>query len=122
MPGILIIDDSATSRAALRLALRPLGLDIAEAPSAERALPMVRLLKPALVVCDLNLPGMSGLQFAARVRDELEENPVVMLVTGEDADEWRQRATEAGASVVVSKPVSPRVLADHARRLLEETP
>lgn len=122
MPGILIIDDSATSRAALRLALKPLGLEIAEAPSAERALPMVRLLKPALVVCDLNLPGMNGLQFTTRAREEVDQPPAVMLVTGEDADEWRQRAMEAGASVVVSKPVSPRVLADYARRLLEVTP
>lgn len=122
MAGILIVDDSATSRAALRLSLRGLGHEIVEAPSAERALSMIRLLKPLLLVSDLNLPGMTGLELAARLQSEGDDHPVVMLVTGEDADEWRERATEAGISLVISKPVSPRVLADHARRLIEGTP
>lgn len=120
MAGILIVDDSATSRAALRLSLRSLGEEIVEAPSAERALSMVRLLKPCLLVCDLNLPGMSGLDLAVRLQND-GDVPPIMLVTGEDADEWRERATEAGIALVVSKPVSPRVLADHARRLIEGT-
>lgn len=122
MAGILIVDDSATSRAALRLALRGLGHEIAEAPSAERALSMARLLRPQLVVSDLNLPGLSGLELSRTLCAELSDRPTVMLVTGEDADEWAQRATEAGVSLVISKPVSPKVLAEHARKLLEEAP
>lgn len=122
MSGILVVDDSATSRAALRLSLRGLGHEIVEAPSAERALSMVRLLKPRLVVSDLNLPGMTGLELAAHLRTEGDDHPIVMLVTGENAEEWRERATQAGVSLVISKPVSPVVLADHARRLLEGTP
>lgn len=120
MAGILIVDDSATARAALRLSLRGLGHEIIEAPSAERALSMARLLKPLLVVSDLNLPGMTGMELATHLRNERPDPPAVMLVTGEDADEWRERAAEAGVSLVLSKPVSPSTLAGHARRLLEE--
>lgn len=121
MAGILVVDDSATSRAALKVALRGLGLEINDAPSAERALSMAKLLGPSLVVSDLNLPGMSGLDFARRLRAEVDVPPPIMLVTGEDADGWRARATEAGVALVVSKPVSPQTLQDHARRLIEES-
>lgn len=119
MAGILVVDDSATSRAAIKVALRALGLEINDAPSAERALSMAKLLGPSLVVSDLNLPGMSGLDLARRLRAEVEHPPPIMLVTGEDADGWRVQATEAGVAIVVSKPVSPQTLQDHARRLIE---
>lgn len=110
---ILIVDDSATMRSVLRLYLKAEAYEFAEAETAERALNLVRLLKPTLAIIDLNLPGMDGVQLTQELRAKqvagTPKLPVVIL-TGEESDEWRLRAEAAGADKVMRKPVNAGLL------------
>jgi two-component system chemotaxis response regulator CheY len=118
---ILIVDDSATMRSVLRLYLQGAGYDFAEAETAERALNLARLLKPSLAIIDLNLPGMDGVQllqeFRARQPAGTPRMPVIVL-TGEDSDDWKPRAEAAGADEAVRKPVNAGALRSMVESLL----
>lgn len=118
-PTVLIVDDSSTMRSALKAYLREENLVFAEAESAERALALARLLRPSLALVDLNLPGMNGLELVRLLRAEpsLAHVPV-LLVTGEDGDDWRAKSEAAGADGLVKKPVNAAALRERVRALL----
>ena len=118
---ILIVDDSATMRSVLRLYLRNEPYEFAEAETAERALHLTRLLKPALVIVDLNLPGMDGIQLTTELRARQTGDAAaipVMVLTGEEAEAWREKAETAGANMLMKKPVSPAQLKSAVETLL----
>ena len=116
---VLIVDDSATMRSALKAYLRAPELSLAEAESGERALALVRLLRPAVALVDLQLPGMSGLELLARLREEgLAQELAVLLVTGEDGAEWAEKSAAAGARGLIRKPVDPVALKARVLELL----
>jgi CheY-like chemotaxis protein len=118
-PTVLIVDDSATMRNALKVYLRDCGLSFAEAETAERALALVRLLRPALALVDLNLPGMTGIEFVQRLRGEPTTAQMpVLLVTGEEPGEWSDRGLAAGANGFIRKPVDAALLRTRVLELL----
>lgn len=101
---ILIVDDHAVLRSGLRLLLeREDDLEpVAEAGSAEEALRAVERVHPTVVLMDLEMPGMGGLDGIARLRDRHPELPVVVLSMHGEAEDVRQ-AFEAGAAGYVLK-------------------
>jgi two-component system, chemotaxis family, chemotaxis protein CheY len=91
----------------------------AQAASGLEALEQLALGPAALMVLDLNMPDMHGLEVLRFVRNHPSFNrlPVIVLTTrGDDAS--RAAAMEAGASLYVTKPFAPSALAAHARSLL----
>lgn len=124
-PTILIVDDSRTMRTALRLHLLPDAYSIAEAESAERGLTLARLLQPAAAVVDLHLPGMDGIDFVAALRREASDqlrSMGVLLVTGDELDEHRTRAREAGTEALLRKPVVATELRETIGQLIRGRP
>lgn len=118
---VLIVDDSPTMRSALRLYLRELNVEVAEAENGTRALQLARLLKPAVAIVDLQLADEDGVHLAQRLRDQqppVEAPLPVLLLTGESSGEWMQRATEARVDGVLHKPVSATVLRARVEELL----
>ncbi len=105
---MLVIDDDLTVREVVVSYLRAAGHDVDEAGDGETGLRRFADRRPDLVVLDLMLPGIDGLETCRRIR-ATSQVPVVMLTAlGEEAD--RVAGLELGADDYVSKPFSPREL------------
>ncbi len=108
MADLLVVDDDVTVREVVVSYLRAAGHEVAEADDGAAALAAVRSAAPDLVVLDLMLPGIGGLEVCRRLR-ETSDVPVVMLTAlGEEQD--RVLGLEIGADDYVTKPFSPREL------------
>src|SRR5437016_2308802 len=96
--AILVVDDSATLRMQVGRALRTAGFDVLEAGDGKTALEMVHGHKEiTCVICDVNMPWMSGIEFVEAIAPMDDRPPVVMLTT-EARPEMIERAMAAGAS------------------------
>ena len=102
---ILTVDDSKSIREAVRFALEPLGYNIVEAEDGLDGIAQLEKEQVDLVITDLNMPNLDGLEFieAVRQRDDFAGLPLVMLTTEGQADKMR-RGKKAGASGWIVKP------------------
>ena len=122
MERTLVVDDSPTMRRMVMASLRDVCRGgFAEAASGLEALEQLALGPVALMVLDLNMPDMHGLEVLRFVRKHpgFRHVPVIVLTTRGD-DESRSAALGAGASLYLTKPFAPPALAAHARTLLTE--
>jgi two-component system invasion response regulator UvrY len=114
---VLLVDDHAIVRSGLRRLLAALpGVLITEAATGREALAMARAERPALIVLDLNLPGLGGLELLRRVLAEHPEARVVVLSMHAEAL-YATRALEAGAAGYLSKNASPEEVLEAVRRV-----
>ena len=101
---VLIVDDSAAVRAAVRTVLEAKGLDVvAEAGDGLEAIKLIEELKPDLVLLDLVLPGMSGVDVLTRM-GSISPGTKVVVLTALDTDRFAAQALEAGAADFLGKP------------------
>jgi len=102
---ILTVDDSKSIREAVRFALEPLGYGIVEAEDGVDGLNQLEREKVDMVITDLNMPNLDGLEFIAKVREQDRYNglPLVMLTTEGQAEKMRA-GKKAGASGWIVKP------------------
>jgi len=116
--AVLVVDDQAPFRSAARAVLRRLdGFEFAgEASSGREAIDLVDRLRPALVLMDINMPGMSGIE-ATREIVTAHPDVVVILCSTYDAADLPPAAAASGAAAYVNKE---RLAADTLRRLWEE--
>ena len=105
MPTVLIIEDEAKMRRLLELDLADAGLQTVSAPDAETGLKLFREKAVDLIVTDLKLPGMSGLDFLQAVKHASSAMPVIVM-TAFGTVETAVEAMKAGASDYVLKPFS----------------
>lgn len=111
---ILVVDDEPAIRRLLRLGLSAEGHTVCEAESAALAIQQARQEKPDLIVLDLGLPDMSGLELLAHWRGEGNELPIVILSSRTD-ETGIVHALEQGADDYVAKPFGMRELAARIR-------
>jgi len=120
MKRILVVDDSPTMRRMIVASLREIkGVSFDEAARGLAAIEHLALAPVDLIVLDLNMPDMHGLEVVGFVRRHQAycAIPVIILTTRGD-ETSRSAAIEAGASDYLTKPFLPSVLAVHARELL----
>jgi two-component system CheB/CheR fusion protein len=108
---ILIVEDDADSRVALRALLEVLGHRVEDADNGMRALELAATSTPEIVLLDIGLPDMDGYEVARRLRAAGTEAPFVVAVTGYDRPEDREHARDAGCDAFVLKPIEPEALA-----------
>jgi DNA-binding response OmpR family regulator len=109
MARVMVVDDDVTVREVVVTYLRASGYDVGEAADGETALDELRADRADLVVLDLMLPGMDGLEVCRRLRAKGDDVPVIMLTAlGSETD--RVVGLERGADDYVTKPFSPREL------------
>ena len=119
MAQILVVDDDPTVREVVVSYLRANRHDVREAPDGETALRLAGELAADLVVLDLMLPGIDGLEVCRRLRDA-GPVPIIML-TALGAETDRVVGLELGADDYVTKPFSPRELTLRVDSVLRRT-
>ena len=109
---VLIVEDNADTRDLLTFFLRRQGYEVIEAEEGEMGLLKAAEQLPALVLTDLGMPGMDGIELIRHLRQGPEfENLKIVAITGH-ACLYAQAAEWAGADVVVSKPADPYHVAE----------
>jgi two-component system, chemotaxis family, chemotaxis protein CheY len=107
-PDVLVVDDSAAIRKILQRVLRQTGIAIGaihEAGNGLEALEKLKTLKPGLVLTDINMPAMDGLQLLAAIKASVEWRHIpVMMVTTEGGESKVGEAVRLGAAGYVRKP------------------
>jgi two-component system chemotaxis response regulator CheY len=114
---ILIVDDSASIRQLVLFSLKDAGYDVLVAVSAEEALRSLNSVKVDMVITDLNMPEMDGIELIRHTRElpDCRFTPIIMLTT-EAQEEKKRQGKEAGASGWIVKPFSPEQLLNVVRK------
>lgn len=114
--NILVVDDSKAMRMIVRRTLRQIGYgneSVMEAASGIEALEMMKGAIPDLLLCDWNMPGMSGIELLRNIRATTLGTRFI-FVTTECTSEMRLEAADAGADFLISKPFT----AEHFQKAL----
>jgi signal transduction histidine kinase len=106
---ILIADDAAESRIILQAYLRSAGVHVVEAKDGTEAIEQLGQQRFAMVLTDLNMPGMDGYQFARKIRQRGLSIPII-AVTGSVTAEEKVRAAAAGFTELIEKPIQREAL------------
>ena len=113
---LLIVDDEEAARYGMRRALTTFGYNVSEADSAEAARILVKQQEPDLMLLDVNLPGMSGLEFLKELQetkgsssenasgDGNSSGPLVIIITAHGSERMAVEAVKTGAYDYLSKP------------------
>lgn len=118
-PKLLIVDDSALSRRTLRRILESAGYEVVEADDGMAALEVYFLEKPGLVLLDLVMKGMYGLDVLSKLR-EMDPKALVIVASADVQSSTRKMADEAGARGFINKPfVAEQVIASVEAALAE---
>lgn len=116
MPTILVVDDEPQIVRLVRAYLEEAGFRVVTASDGEQALYVARHERPDLIILDILMPKMDGLEFTRRIRRE-QDVPIIMLTARvEETD--RIVGLELGADDYVTKPFSPRELVARVRAVL----
>lgn len=101
---LLIVDDEEAARYGMRRALEAFGCEIAEADSAEAARALANNSKFDLLLLDVNLPGISGLDFLKELQSGPSHSPLVIIITAHGSERVAVQAVKSGAWDYLSKP------------------
>ena len=119
---VLLVDDSAAIRAVVTNALRAHGVDVVEAETAAQAREVLRFLQPDLIILDLVLPDMSGLDLCRELRADTRFRWVpVIILTAKNKAEERVAGYDSGADDYVTKPFDPEELALRVKARVQRT-
>jgi DNA-binding response OmpR family regulator len=115
-PRVLVVDDEATIRDILRRYLTAEGFDVAEASDGNDALRQFEVRRPDVVVLDVMMPGMDGLEVLRRLRTTSEVFVILLTAKAEEVD--KLVGLSVGADDYLTKPFSPRELVARVRAVL----
>jgi len=113
---ILVVDDEPQIRRVLRATLSSNGYDVVEAKNGEEAIEAVLRERPDLILLDVNMPGMNGLEACAKIRLSFD-GPIIM-VTVRNSEQDKIRALDSGADDYVVKPFATGELLARIRAAL----
>jgi len=117
---ILIVDDDPTTRKLISLYLKAKGYAVALAENGLDGLEKIGTENPNLIITDLNMPYMDGIEFVKNIRSDpaRAEIPILMITTEADPEE-RERALSVGVNGYLVKPVTADVVTQHIRHILK---
>ena len=113
---ILVVEDETSIRTIIRTYLESAGFTAVCVDNGPEALTLARQRQPDLVILDLNLPGMDGIEVAARLREESDVYILMLTARSEESD--RVAGLRIGADDYLTKPFSPRELVARVQAIL----
>ena len=119
MSTIHLIDDSATMLISMEMLLKRAGYSVTKSDNGENALSALETLSPKLIITDLNMPGMNGIELiqALKKQSKFRFTPMLMLTT-ESQQSRREEAKREGATGWLVKPVEPDQLLTVVKQLV----
>ena len=117
---VLVVEDEAAIAGVIRLNLAQAGYGVHVERSGDAGLAAVRTHRPAVIILDVGLPGMDGVEVCRRLRTEGDWTPV-LFVTARDDEVDRIVGLELGADDYITKPFSPRELVARVTSVLRRT-
>jgi two-component system chemotaxis response regulator CheY len=120
MANILAVEDAATMRQVVNFTLTDAGHTVSEAANVDEALVQIEKERFDLIICDVNMPGKSGLELVKllRARPASRFVPILMLTT-EHREELKAQGRAAGATGWIVKPFDPSVLLDVVKKVMK---
>ena len=113
---ILVVDDSLENRAIISSLLTPLGFEVSEAGDGHEGLAKAHELRPDLIVMDLIMPGLDGLEVTSRIRQSTDIQDIPVIASSASAFEFnRQDAISAGCTEFLPKPIQAEDLFEYLR-------
>ncbi|MBI5864975.1 MAG: diguanylate cyclase [Planctomycetes bacterium] len=113
---ICVIEDDAAQRNAIVGQLQSCGHSVVAAGSGEAGMKLIYQHRPCVILCDINLPDVSGFELCRRIRGDCSlDSAYVVLITAYDSDEYRRTAFQAGADDYVRKPFDLELLKTRIR-------
>ena len=124
MANILVIDDDATIQLVFSQFLTSLGYEITQAENGKKGMSMIQETRPDLVITDIMMPEMDGLEILMQLRSNHDSVPVIAISGGMRSlpVNFLQQAKLFGARYVFEKPVPLEVLRNAVTELLDEEP
>jgi CheY-like chemotaxis protein len=120
MAKILLVDDDENIRTVAMIGLEDMpGLEIVEASSGQQALDLAQTTSPDLIVLDMMMPGMDGIQTFNQLRenDKTRDIPIIFMTAKVQSHEI-ESYTKLGVAGVITKPFDPLTLADEIRSFI----
>ncbi|WP_018151818.1 response regulator [Leeia oryzae] len=117
---IMVVDDSASLRQVVSIALKGAGYDVLEGCDGKDALSKLTGQKINLVISDVNMPNMDGISFVQELKKkpEYKFTPVIMLTT-ESGDDMKSKGQAAGVKAWVVKPFKPDQMISAVSKLIQ---
>jgi CheY-like chemotaxis protein len=107
--SIMIVDDSKVNRDYLRSILTTNSFEVLEASRGGEALEILETQEPNVMILDLNMPGIGGLETLRSIRAKGHTFPIIIF-TSEDKEEVKRKCMDAGANEILFKPSKPHQL------------
>lgn len=115
---ILIVDDEVSIRDMVRMALELDGFKVSDASNAHAAIKLLEDINPDLILLDWMMPGISGIDFAGRLRRDGNSQVGIIMLTAKDNEEDMIRGLDVGADDYVKKPFSTKELISRINAVL----
>lgn len=118
---VLVVDDDKTTRKMLSLILKSKGYEVVTAENGMDGLQKLGIEQINLILTDMNMPYMDGIEFIKQVRanPEMSHIPIVMLTTEADEEE-KQRAYKAGVDDYLVKPATGEQIVESMKRIIKK--
>ncbi|RMG94754.1 MAG: response regulator [Chloroflexi bacterium] len=119
--SILIVDDEAMTRKLLRMMLGPAGYEIFEAEDGLDALHQVAKQVPDLIILDIMMPNMDGLEVCRRLRAQKETADIpIIILSARTSSHYIEEGLRAGATRYLTKPITRQEILHHVREVLAD--
>jgi two-component system chemotaxis response regulator CheY len=119
MPRIMIVDDVASIRQIVTKVFQDVGYQVTEAARGDEALDLAKLKRVHLVITDVEMPGMNGLELIKKLRELKSYNTTPILILARDASDVNiKKAETLGASGFIEKPFTPERLLSVVNQVL----
>ncbi len=119
MKRILVVEDNETNMYLIGFILRKNGYEVVEARSGEEGVELALKEKPDLVIMDIQLPGIDGLEATRRIRESKADGkiPIIALTSYAMAGD-REKSLSAGCTGYIEKPINPDTFIDEIKKYL----
>jgi two-component system cell cycle response regulator DivK len=118
--NVLIVDDNPMNMKLIRVLLTGEGYEVRTAADAQEALDVLKKWRPLIILMDIQLPGMDGLELTRRLKADPATNPIIIIgLTAYAMKGDEERILAAGCDAYIAKPIDTRSLPDVIATLIE---